>query len=285
MADGTAQPMVQALYSKAWTRVFLRLTREAFGRMTDPQALAEDARQRLAMSLSRLEAAGESRRLSRAYIFIAFKRSLVDAYRELAGRPTPRKWLRELGEIGERLFELRCLMRLTDSEVLAALGDDPCPNGAESVDEAEVRRILHEMDSRRECDGRASEFVPLDGVDADGRPIVEPIAKDQDPADCLARNEALALRRLLYGASTDALPAALRERLEKLRMNGQPTIDLSDEEAFILRCFRDQIPERRVGELLGGLTVRQIRHRRQRALERMAQCLAAAEITLEDLLD
>ncbi|MBK1704300.1 hypothetical protein [Halochromatium glycolicum] len=125
MRDGIAEPTVEALYSEEWTRLFLGITRKTFGRMTDPQALAEDARQRLAIRLSRLESDGDSRHLTRAYIFVAFKRCLVDAYRELAGRPAPRKWLRELGALGERLFELRCLMRLTDSEVLAALRDDP----------------------------------------------------------------------------------------------------------------------------------------------------------------
>jgi hypothetical protein len=275
----------QSLYSEDWTRVFLRLARDAFGQMADAHALMEDARQRLAMSLSRLGAAGDSRELSRAYIFVAFKRALVDAYRDLFGRPKPRKWLSDLGVIGERLFELLCVKRLSAPEIVATVHRDPSSFGGASVNEAQVREILQEMERRRECASRTGEHVSLHDVRGNGQPAVDPIVENSDPGASAARDQSLQLRRMLFGPPPESLPAALRERLAKLQERGDRSLILDDEEYFILRCFRDQVPERRVGELLGGLTVRQVRYRRQHALGKLRRFFAEADLSFDDLVD
>ncbi len=284
MKDTTTESAVRSLYSGRWTRCFVGIATRAFGRSVDAQALSEDARQRLAIRLSRLGAA-EAPRLSDAYILVAFKHALIDAYREFVGRPVPRKWLRELGALGVRLFELRCLLRLPQSDVLAALRQDPMLAKESAVDEAEVRRLLNEIERRQECQGHASERVSLDVPKQDGQGVPEPADSGADPAEHAARDQADTLRRLLYGEAAAKLAPGARRRPEQLYERGQPSLPLDDQEYFILRCFRDGVPDQRVGDLLGGLSVRQVRYRRQQALDMVRRCFAKAGITLDDLLD
>lgn len=282
MDEQTAIAWTQAIYSSDWTKIFISQARARYAGMTDHEALAEDARQRLAMSLTALGQREPTRMLRRGYIFVAFKRALVDVFRELVGRQQPRKWLKDLGQLGERLFDLYCLMRLRIDEILAALREDAELQGIIAVSKADVRAILAEMDRRRECEGRPREILSLD-ADPDMPNLTRAISlPSADPAEVVDRGQASVLRLVLVGGSLRSLAAPLRERLtQALTMpNGDPLLD--DEEFFILRCLRDGITEQRVGEMLGGLSVRQVRYKRKKTIDALRAALHAAGLSAED---
>ncbi|WP_200345485.1 hypothetical protein [Halochromatium glycolicum] len=124
----------------------------------------------------------------------------------------------------------------------------------------------------------------MEATDEDGRSRIEPVAGDGNPVDSATRDQASALCQLLSGAHVDSPSPFLSARAEELKKSHASPLVLSDEELFILRCFQDPIPERRVGEMLGGLSVRQVRYRRQQALAKIKRYLSANQITLDDLL-
>lgn len=280
----TAGDWIHAIYTEDWTKRFFGLAKKAFSNITDSDSLAEDARQRLAIRLSRLDARGDRRDLTAPFVIVAFKRALVDAHRDIFGRPEPRHWLRELGDLGARLFELHCIMRLSRSEIMEALDDDSPDNWSCEQDEKQIMDILKEMDRRRECNGRTSERVSLDVTDTDGRPMLDPVDETQSPAEQAAQEQAHALRRLLFGETSEHLHDTLVERISALQDEAAHSLALDDEERFILRCFCERIPETRVGELLGGLSVRQIRYRRQTATDKLRALFSASRLSLDDLL-
>lgn len=295
MEEHKADVWQRAIYAPYWTRIFYRIGREKYGRSTDGESLAEDARQRLALSLDRLVTRPDNPNplLTRGYILTAFRNALVDAFRELHGRPAPRQWLVDLGALGLRLFDLYCLMRLRFQEILETLRGDA--EFAHLFDlqqgqaEARVTEVLREMLRRRECAGHPVELVSLHtspGGEDDDLPDIDPPTDDPGPQARLENAQVEWLRGLLYGAPMDKLSGVLGERLrEALGRLGNKRLHLEADEAFILRCFRDGIPERRVGELLGGLSVRQVRYRHEGAIAKLQELLRSAGISYEDLLD
>lgn len=279
--DDTASAWARTIYTSDWTAVFHRLAREKYARLVDHRELAEDARQRLAMRLAALGERDASPRLRGGYIFVAFKRALVDAFRDIMGRQEPRQWLKDQGPLGERLFDLYCLMHLSPAEVLTALHEDSELQAAGLPAPELIRGLLAEMDRRQECAGRPRDTVSLHAdANAEQRPPDLP-AVGADPAELLEQEQVDALRGLLFGDPLTALPEPLSLRIRNAFDAGDGAL-LDDEQLLILRCQREGIPERRIGELLGGLSVRQVRYRRQQALERLRAVLARAGMRAED---
>jgi hypothetical protein len=290
MAEHQVKDWIGLLYSPYWTRIFNRLARERYGRFTDGAELAGDARQKLAMRLSRLVETEGVRPLTDSYVLVSFKHALVDVFRERHGRPEPRQWLRAFGPLGKRLYELYCLLGLRLDEILDALSSDPELADSTTAQPEQVRYLLREMDRQQECVNRAAE-TPLnpDGGDADeAQPRVDPPDPADGPDASLASRQAEVLRALLFsGRGDDAPPLAeplVRRLAAILRRAGGEGMSLDDEEAFVLRGFLGGLTEQRVGELLGGLTVRQVRYRRQTAIDKLGRLLRRAGIGLDELM-
>jgi hypothetical protein len=282
-----AQCWVQALYSKKWTDIFHRLAKKLFGDVVDTKELAEDARQLLAMKLSRIEAEEDSSGRSDGYLLVSYKYALVDAHRALFGRAKPRKWLSDLGAIGKRLFQLRCIERLSVRDVIAKVHDELSSLRDSSVSETQVREILQEMDRRHECERLAGKQVSLDDTHDDEQPVIdEPSApENENPEERAARDQAVELQQLLFGPTPERLTPAVRKRLENLQRKSGTSLLLDDEECLILQYFCNEMPEGRVGELLGGISVRQVRYRREQALEKIKRFFADCDLSLDDLIE
>lgn len=289
MEEQTATAWLEAIYAPRWFRIFSRMSAEKYGAVTDPNDLAEDARQKLANSLARLSERDLTRLLSRSYILVAFKNALVDAFRERYGRAEPRKWLKDLGAIGGRLFDLYCLMRLGIEEILAALRRDseyapPCVDFPDL--EQQVRAILQEMDRQRECEGHPGVMEPLAGGtddSADEEPArLDPPTTALGPEARWERERRETLTEILYGSP---LTTTLRQRIgeQVTPLGGQP-LHLTDEQAFILRCAREGLTEARIGQLLGGMTARQVRYRRDEAIKQLRTLLENLGLRYEDFV-
>jgi hypothetical protein len=283
MSPKTAHDWIADLYRPHWTARFERLARERYGRYTDAAELAADARQKLALRLAGLTAEDGGRALTDGYLLVAFKHALIDCYRERRGRPEPRQWLRAYGPLGRRIFELYCLTRQRFDEVLTALRADPELAAHPAVNPAQVQDLLREIDRRQECAGR--EEVSLNQDDPDAGPTLDPPAPGDSPEAALARRQAEALQALLFTSGYTGASEPLFARLAALLADSGGTgLSLDTEEAFILRGFLADLTERRIGELLGGLSVRQVRYRRQGALAKLARLVHQAGIGLDDLL-
>lgn len=274
MEERTGRAWVEVLYSPYWTAIFTRLAREKFGRLGDPAELAADARQKFSLRLAQIEAP-----LDRAYILVAFKHALVDVFREQQGRREPRQWLRAYGSLGARLFDLYCLLRLTLAEILDALRRDSEFSQHPEAEAAKVRLLLREMDRRQECEGR-QETLPLGNTGDDDAPLFDPADPGPDPEAAIQAQQAAAIKAWLFGGSWTELPPWRQVDA----IPGLGALSLDDEEALVLRGYLAGLTEQRVGELLGGLSVRQVRYRRQTAVDKLRAVLRAAGIAFDELM-
>ncbi len=272
---------VKALYGPRWTAILTRLAATRYGQMTDAVQLMEDARQQLALSLDRRQKSADAGlSLSSAYIMTAFNNAMIDLHRQRSGRPEPRAWLKAFGKLGLWLYALYCLEGLGRREVLVQIQAD---SDQDSVEEHKLRAVLDEMDRRRECDGAGRREQPLE--DERGKPL--DISSGHTPEQQLMREQGLAIQaRLFLQSSADFSSAqGLMSRMQGLQSGQENALALDDEQRFILQAtLAGDLTEERMGELLGGLSVRQVRYRRQQALEKLGQWIRAAGLSLEDLL-
>lgn len=279
---GSADDRIRDLYSSRWSAIFTRLAADRYGRITDPYQLMEDARQQVALAIDRRLKAGEGEALSDNYVLIAFKNAMTDLYRRRHGRMQPRAWLVALGSLGQLIFLHYCIGRLPRGEVLASLRADP-ELAFDPPDPTRVKALLDEMDRVRECEHRRPQEESIFGEE--GLALDPP--DERSPESHLIREQGLAIQALLFQGAGGDMPSirAFISRIEAVRTHLGQRVELDDEQRFILHAsLAGDLTEKRMGQLLGGLTVRQVRYRREQALEKLSLLLRAAGIDSEALL-
>ncbi|MBU0499284.1 MAG: hypothetical protein KJ558_09435 [Gammaproteobacteria bacterium] len=283
MNDAKAGDWISRLYSDRWTALLTRLAIDKYGHITDPHQLMEDARQQLAISLDRKSREAAPVLLSSSYILVAFKNSMTDLNRQRSGRVGPRAWLKAFGGLGSYLFEQYCLGRRSRGDILKDLRRD---TGLYSLgaSEEQVAGLLDEMDREGECESQRRHEQSIH--DEDGAPMDIPNAIT--PEFELMREQSLGIQALLFqGISTGDFKAvkAFVERIAGARQRLGKGYAIDDDQYFILQStLTGVLTEQRIGELLGGLTVRQVRYRREQALKVLESLLREAGIDLDELI-
>jgi hypothetical protein len=267
---------VEDLYGPKWTAVFTRLAASKYGHMTDPVQLMEDARQQMALSVERRFSEGHNA-FSDAYLVTAYKHSLIDAFRSRSGRPGPRSWLKAFGDLGRWLYERYCLQGCSRSEIQA---DASVPQDYAAE---QLTALLDEMDRVRECEtARRAEYSLEDEAGANRLQAAEPTPEQQ-----LAREQAEAIQANLFQSGLINMDSIrhFQQQLRELASEEAEGFRLDNDQVFIIQATLDgKLTETRMGELLGGLSVRQVRYRRQKAIETMAEWLNRRGLELSDLL-
>lgn len=277
-----AERWLQEIYSSRWTARFRRYCAEKFSRFTDPDQLMEDARQHLALSLQRTRERGADTPLSDGYIMVAFRNAVTDQHRRQSGRAEPRAWLKAFGRLGQRLFELYCLARYGRAEVIAALESDP-ELKRQSLTPQQASELMNEMDQRGECEGKSYREESL--FNEAGHALEVP--DYASPEQALIEAQSQALQAYLFG-SQGADYSEIRHLVHRIQdASGQlpERLELDDDQRFILQAtLSGQLTEAEMGALLNGLSVRQVRYKRQKALEKMKMRLEKLGLGLDELL-
>ena len=271
-----------AIYSSRWTARFRRYCSARFSRFTDPDQLMEDARQQLALSLQRTRERGTDTPLTEAYIMVAFRNAVTDLHRRHSGRAEPRAWLKAFGRLGQLLFELYCLARQGRTEVIAALETDR-ELVRESITPRQAGELMNEMDQRGECEGKGHREVPL--FNEAGEPLDVP--HHVDPEQELMEAQSQALQAYLFRGQGGSYSAVqhLVQRIQDACGKLPERVELDDDQRFIIQAtLSGQLTEAEMGKLLGGLSVRQVRYQRQKAMEKMKTLLEKLGLGLDELL-
>lgn len=262
--------------------MFRRYCAQKFARFTDPDQLMQDARQQLALALQRRFERGAEEPLTEGYIMVAFRNAVTDLHRQHSGRAEPRSWLKAFGRLGQVLFELYCLARQQRADIITALASDPelvrVPSSAD-----QARSLLDEMDRRGECEGKGHKEEPL--FNQAGEPIEVP--HPASPEDALIEAQSEGLQAYLFRKQSKSFSGIqhLVQRLQEARAQLRDRLELDDDQGFILQAtLSGQLTEAEMGKMLGGLSVRQVRYKRQKALEKMKTLLKRAGLSLEELL-
>jgi hypothetical protein len=278
----TAEHWLHEIYSNRWTAIFRRDCSGRFARFTDPEQLMEDARQQLALSLQRMRERGADAPLTAGYILAAFRNALTDLHRQSHGRAEPRPWLKAFGRLGQLLFELYCLARQGRAQVIAALQSDPALM-RQSLDPQQATGVLNEMDRRGECDGLGGREEPL--FDGTGAPLEVPDHATPERALMEAQSQALQAYLFRGGAGSFDAIQHLVQRLQETHGHLRGRLELDDDQGFILQAtLSGELTEAEMGKLLGGLSVRQVRYKREQALEKLKKLLQRTGLDLDALL-
>jgi hypothetical protein len=154
----------------------------------------------------------------------------------------------------------------------------------QSTSDDQIRKTLWEMDRVQECQvQRGREH----GLHDDEGNLLD-IPSSVDPEQQLMEEQRLALQARLF-MSTDMAMLQVHgvfARMDQALERSGAMLELDDDQRFILQATLDGVhTEERMGQLLGGLTVRQVRYRRQQAIDKMRKLLEASDIQLSDLVD
>lgn len=242
----------------------------------------QDARQQLVLSLQRRHERDAEAPLTEGYIMVAFRNAVTDLHRQHSGRAEPRSWLKAFGRLGQVLFELYCLARQGRADVMTALASDP-ELLREPLSGDQARSLLDEMDQRGECDGKGHKEEPL--FNQAGEPIDVPHATDPEHDLITAQSEGL--QAYLFRSQSENFSGIqhLVQRLQQARSQLRDRLELDDDQGFILQAtLSGQLTEAEMGKMLGGLSVRQVRYKRQKALDKMKTLLQKVGLGLEELL-
>ena len=242
----------------------------------------EDARQYLALSLQRRLEQDADVRLAEGYIMVAFRNAVTDLHRQQSGRAEPRAWLKAFGRLGQLIFELYCLARYGRADVIAALQSDP-ELQRQPLTRQQAGELMNEMDQRRECVGKGQREESL--FTAAGEPLEIP--QHANPEQALIEAQSQALQAYLFGNGGAAFSDIrhLVGRIQDACAKLPKRLELDDDQRFILQAtLSGQLTEAEIGKLLDGLSVRQVRYKRQMALETMKTLLHGLGLSLDDLL-
>ena len=273
---------LREIYSERWTAIFRRHCQDKFSRFTDPEQLMQDARQHLALSLQRKRGGGTATSLTAGYILVAFRNAVIDLHRQQSGRAEPRGWLKAFGRLGQMLFELYCLAQQRRADIIAVLQADP-ELMRQPLAPQQAATLLDEIDQRGECEGKGNREEPL--YNEAGEPLEIPC--HANPEQALIEAQSQGLQAYLFRSqggnfrSIEHLVARMRDSRGQLR----ESLELDDDQGFILQAtLSGELTEAEMGKLLGGLSVRQVRYKRQLALDKLKKLLQRAGLGLEDLL-
>lgn len=201
-------------------------------------------------------------------------RLLEDFSRKRFGRKRAPLWIRNLGGIWPRLFELLCLQRRDIDEAVALIEQEQ-PESLQHDPEESAWIIRQQI---IDCGSHQGLEVELD----EAQPQATTAHSTQgDQVEYVERQEREELFRMLFHILTDLEDEVVETELSALR---KITVNLDPEEKVLLKlCYQDNLSVTKAGELL-GLNRHQVHGRLRRLLRRIKEDFQRTGLS-EELLE
>jgi len=280
------QQRLELIYSTRWKNKLSDYAERKYYNFSHWETWFEDAHQNLALKIDKLPA---EREVSDALIFAVFKNELTSVVRKENGYPRPRKWLLELSDMGQSLFEWLCLKKLSRSEILVEASRQSQESASEpaSQQQAEefktmIEKILDLMLQKQECDGVRP--IQADDESAD----IETMRSSQPTTEEEADLEKLRLvLQLLIGdeqAVSQYIDASATKTISKLRDALRDNPLLSNTDTLILRCYYFQgMSQNDIAKLLKQPLQKTVRQR-EAAIKRLREFMESQGLDRKSLL-
>lgn len=280
------QQRLELIYSDRWKNKLSEYAERKYYNFRGWESWFEDAHQNLALKIDKLPA---ERDVSDALIFAVFKNELTSVVRKENGYPRPRKWLLELSEMGQSLFEWMCLKKFTRAEVLDAAqkqSQATAMTTATPEQEAEfkkmIEKILDLMLKKQECDGVRPTQVDDDSVD------LAELGATQTSTEDEAELEKLRLvLQLLIGdeeAISQYMNTSATGTLANVRKALQDNPLLSNTDTLILRCYYFQgMSQNDIAKLIKQPLQKTVRQR-EAAIKRLREFMESQGLDKKSLL-
>jgi len=273
-----------AIYAEEWN---VRLLRIAEKRFRDP-GLAEEACTAAQAHLDQqLAAYGRDQPPSAALLITIFNRALEDFARSRFGRVRPPVWIKRLGGIWERVFNLLCLERQPTEAIVVQLcgdaADAPCPRQVRDA----VRQIRGKLPR---CGEKLTE---LRGG-PDGRDPLHNLSGEEpythaDPEALMERRELNMLFQVLGNLLHDTTEVGereaseLSERLARRWAELRAALKLEDDERLVLGLLYQE--GKTVAQAARDLGEKEhtVMRRRNRVLRRIRDVFEHLGVSAEDI--
>lgn len=200
-------------------------------------------------------------------------RLLEDFSRKRYGRRRPPLWIRNLGGIWLKLFDLLCLQRRDINEAVAFIQKEQTGVPGHDPEESAwiIRQQVVNCGSHQGLEVEYDEEQSLAGATPENH---------GEQVERFERKEREELFRMLFHILTDAQDDMVESHMSKLC---SLSVKLNPEEKLLLKlCYQDNLTVTRAGELL-GLNRHQVHGRMRRLLGRLKEDLRRAGLAEEIL--
>jgi len=280
------QQRLELIYSSSWQTKLRNFVRRKYENFSDWEGWFEEAHQNLALKIDRLP---ESREVSDALIYAVFKNELVSVKRNKLGYPRPRKWLLDMSDMGQNLFEWLCLQKLSKAEIINQARKQNTESHLDSVSDAHamefkqmIETILDLMVQKKECDGVRP---MLDDANDENTPELS--AEQPSTEDEADLQKLQLVLQLLIGdqrAVDQYLDNAALDRLSAMRSALRDNPLLTDSDTLILRCYYFQgASQNDIAKMLKQPLQRVVRQR-EAAIIRLREFMVAHGLDKKSLL-
>lgn len=280
------QQRLELIYSDRWKSKLSQFAQRKYHSFRNWESWFEDAHQNLALKIDKLPA---ERDVPDALIFAVFKNELTSVVRKENGYPRPRKWLLELSDMGQSLFEWVCLKKLSRIEVIHAACEQSQATATTTATDAEenefkamVEKILDLMMQKQECAG------------------VRPIESDEEPTDIATLSSTqpsteeeadleklrLVLQLLIGDEETVSkyIDSSATDTLANLRKALQDNPLLSNTDTLILRCYYFQgMSQNDIAKMIKQPLQKTVRQR-EAAISRLREFMESQGLDRKSLL-
>lgn len=280
------QQRLEQIYSTRWKSKLSSYAERKYHSFQHWESWFEDAHQNLALKIDKLPA---EREVSDAFIFAIFKNELTSVIRKEQGYPRPRKWLLELSNMGQSLFEWMCLKKLSRADILNNAAKQSSEEASTPASEAQtqefkqmVETILDLMLQKQECAG----VRPMQAED-DITEIHE-LQSSQPGTDEEADMQKLRLvLQLLIGDESKVntyLDSSASNKLNTMRAALQDNPLLHNTDTLILRCYYFQgMSQNDIAKMLKQPLQRVVRQR-EAAIKRLREFMESHGLDRQSLL-
>lgn len=280
------QQRLELIYSARWKKKLSAYAEKKYYNFSHWESWFEDAHQNLALKIDKLPT---ERDVSDALIFAVFKNELTSVVRKENGYPRPRKWLLELSDMGQSLFEWVCLKKLSRKEVLTAAtqlsqASTSTPANKAQVEEFKlmVEKILDLMSQKQECAGVRPVQADDEATDVAVLSATQPSTEEEADLEKLR----LVLQLLIGDEKevsqylVDSAPDMLKNVRQALRENPL----LSNTDTLILRCYYFQgMSQNDIAKLLKQPLQKTVRQR-EAAINRLREFMESHGLDRKSLL-
>jgi len=280
------QQRLELLYSDRWKNKLSAYTERKYYSFSHWESWFEDAHQNLALKIDKLPI---ERDVPDALIFAIFKNELTSVVRKENGYPRPRKWLLELSDMGQSLFEWVCLKKLSRPEVLIAASKESqaaanSPASQEQIEEFKlmIEKILDLMSQKQECAGVRPIQADDEATDVANLTASQPTTEDEADLEKLRL-----VLQLLIGDEKEVsqiIGTTAPDTLTNIRKALRDNPLLSNADTLILRCYYFQgMSQNDIAKMLKQPLQKTVRQR-EAAITRLREFMESHGLDRKSLL-
>lgn len=280
------QQRLELVYSDRWKNKLSAYVERKYYNFSHWETWFEDAHQNLALKIDKLPT---ERDVTDALIFAVFKNELTSVIRKENGYPRPRKWLLELSDMGQSLFEWVCLKKLSRAEVLSAACQQSSATATSPATDAQVKefkqmveKILDLMAQKQECAGVRPVQADDESTEVASLSAAQPSTEEEADLEGLRL-----VLQLLIGNDDEVsqyIDNSATDTLTNIRKALQENPLLSNTDTLILRCYYFQgMSQNDIAKLLKQPLQKTVRQR-EAAIKRLREFMETHGLDRKSLL-